>query len=154
MHNTQFDSLRRLLLGLLFAATVAPTTLPNASVAHADGGGSLSISPGTGVVGSTFHLQGTGFQNFSLITHDLDITVFDASNTIVDRGTATAGDDGSIDVDIDTSGGPYTTGTYSVLASYTYWGARHDPADSQRILCDFCPIKTVPLADSVTFTLE
>ncbi|HLZ25558.1 MAG TPA: hypothetical protein VKQ30_25825 [Ktedonobacterales bacterium] len=154
MHNNRIDCLRRLLLCLMLAASVTPMTLPDASVAHADGSGSLSISPGVGVVGSRFHLQGTGFQNFSLITHDLNVTAFDASNTIVDEGSVTAGDDGSIEVDIDTSSGSYTNGTYWVLATYTYWGARHDPADPQRILCDFCPTKTVPLADSVTFTLQ
>jgi hypothetical protein len=154
MHNNRLDRLRRLLLGLMLAASLTPMMLPQASVAYADGSGSLTISPGTGVVGSRFHLQGTGFQNFSLITHDLNVTVFAASNTIIDQGSVTAGDDGSIDVDIDTSSGSYTSGTYWVLATYTYWGARHDPANQQRILCDFCPIKTVPLADSVTFTIQ
>ena len=154
MQSNRLDRLRRLLLGLMFAASLTPITLPLASVAHADGSGRLSISPGTGVAGSRFHLQGTGFQNFSLITHDLDVTVFDASNTIVDQGSVTAGDDGGIDVDIDTTTGSYTSGTYWVLATYTYWGARHDPADAHRILCDFCPTKTVPLADAVTFTLQ
>jgi len=123
MQHNRLVHLRRFLFGLLLAASLTPTTLPYASVAHADGSGSLTISPGTGVVGSKFHLQGTGFQNFSLVTHDLDVTVFDASNTIVDQGSVTAGDDGSIDVDIDT-------------------------------VCDLCPIKTVPLADSVTFTIH
>ena len=152
--KTRPNPLRRLLFGLMFAASLTPTVLGSASVAHADGSGSLSISPDSGAVGSRFHLQGTGFQNFSLITHDLDVTIFDASNTIVDHGSVTAADDGSIDIDIDTSDGSYTSGTYWVFASYTYWGARRDPANSQHVLCDFCPIKTVPLADSVSFTLQ
>ena len=79
MQKTRVNPLRRLLLGLMFAASLTPTVLGSASVAYADGSGSLSISPDSGAVGSRFHLQGTGFQNFSLITHDLDVTIFDAS---------------------------------------------------------------------------
>jgi len=61
--------------------------------------------------------------------------------------------DGDIDADIDTSDAKYAPGTYSVLASYTYWGVRRNPVTNE-IVCDFCPTKTFPLADPVTFRIE
>ena len=143
---------RRLVsFGLLVAVVGAPASAP--TLAQAQAQGSLNISPATGGAGSKFEVHGVGFVNFSLITKALDLTVFDANNVIVDHGSVAANDDGSIDAVVDTSNGLYTSGTYSVLASYTYWGVRRDPL-TDVIICGFCPTKTVPLADSVTFTIE
>ena len=111
-------------------AALAPASEPG--VAYGDGVGSLTISPTSGKVGTTFHVHGTGFVNFSLITHQLDLSVSDTN--------------------IDTSDGKYASGTYTLLASYTYWGTRRDAL--QNVICSFCPVKTVPLADLATFTLQ
>jgi len=142
-------SIIRYLFVVLMLASAAPSV---ANAQDTGGAASLSISPDDGSVGSTFHVHGTGFVNFSLITNQLDVTVFDADNNIVDGGSVAADGDGTIDADIDTSDGKYAPGTYSVLASYTYWGARRDAAN--RVVCDFCPVKTLPLADPVTFTID
>ena len=127
--------------------------IPSAIYAQPSGGtASLGITPDDAALGSTLHVHGTGFVNFSLITNQLDVTVFDANNNIVEGGSVPADADGTIDAEIDTSDGKYAPGTYSVLASYTYWGVRRDA--NNRIVCDFCPTHTLPLADSVTFTLD
>ena len=143
----------RFLASGLLLISVALASTSGTSAAQAQAQGSLEITPGDGAIGSTFHVHGTGFRNFSLVTNTLNLSVFDASNTMVDRGSVDATDDGTIDATIDTSDGQYTSGTYSVLASYTYWGVRRDPVTNV-ILCDFCPTKTVPLAEPVTFTLQ
>ncbi len=142
---------RKFVFGLLLTAACLPTSVP--TIAQAQTQASLTISPDSGTAGAKFHVHGTGFQDFSLVTNVLDLGIFDANSTLVDQGSVAAADDGTIDADIDTTGDTYTSGTYSVLASYTYWGVRRDPV-TQRVLCDFCPVKTVPLADSVTFTIE
>ena len=130
---------------LLLAMSLAPVS------AHADGA-SLELSSDEAPVGARLHVHGTGFVNFSLITNNLDIVVFNADTEIVEEGSIPADADGTIDADIDTSDGKYAPGSYSVMASYTYWGARRDAYN--RVVCDFCPVKTVPLADTVSFTLR
>jgi hypothetical protein len=153
MHGNLVPRLGRFLVcGVLaVAAAVVPAYGP--SVARAQTVGSLSISPDSGAVGSKLQVHGTGFQHFSLITNMLDLTVFDATNTIVEHGSIAANDDGTIEATIDTSNAQYASGTYSLLASYTYWAVRRDPVSNVTI-CDFCPTKTVPLVEPVTFTLE
>jgi len=143
----------RLLASCLLVLAGALALTAEFSVAQAQTAGNLDISPDTGAVGSTFQVHGTGFVNFSLVTRTLDLAVFDADNQIIARGSVDARDDGSFDTYIDTSKAAFSSGTYSLLASYTYWGARRD-AYTNAIVCDFCPVKTVPLADPVTFTVE
>ena len=139
----------RFALAVLVIACLAPS---GASAQVIGGSAALTIAPGAGPLGSTFHVHGTQFVNFSLITNQMDVTVFDVNNNIVEGGSVAADADGNIDADIDTGDAKYAPGTYSVLASYTYWGVRRNPL-TNAIICDFCPIRTVPLADPVTFTV-
>ena len=71
----------------------------------------------------------------------------------IERGAVASDPQGNIDFTINTGDGNYSAGAYSILASYTYWGPRRDPYASL-IVCDFCPLQTVSLADPISFILD
>jgi hypothetical protein len=101
-------------------------------------------------VGTTLTLDGAGFDAWVNAAHGVTIAAFDADGHLYDSGEVAVNEDGTLETTITTDN--YAPGAYTLRAFYTFWGVRHDPITND-VVCDFCPVQTVPLTDPINLTL-
>ncbi len=137
-------------LPIFAAVCLAVAVFPAASARADDPVPTLALDPGQGPPGTTFTLDGSGFDAWVDAAHGVTIGIFDADNQLIDDGEVAVNPDGTIEAQITTDG--YQPGTYNVMAFYVFWGQRRDPITNQ-IVCDFCPVNTVVLTASIPLTI-